>query len=160
MYGSLINNLTALFKGKREKSKRHLIEAINKDPYNLTKELLNAPEKAWPYVSAIIRSNPKGVFLAILRLPLSDRAERFRKEIGYGAYIPLIREFHSKMAEVEKYRKEGIPLNYEPIYRDFLTGNVERTAELKSKADMVLSICDYEEIREVSSLKATWKMQR
>jgi hypothetical protein len=84
MYENNINNLTALFKGKREKAKQYLIDTIKKDPYNLTKELLNAPEKAWPYVSEIIKSNPKGVFLAILRLPPDERTERFLKEIGYG----------------------------------------------------------------------------
>ena len=126
MYEPHINNLTALFKGKREKSKEYLISAIQKDPYNLTRELLRAPDKAWPYVSEIIRANPKGVFLAILGFQPGGRAERFLTEIGAGKYIPRIREFWKEISSANSYRNTGIPLDYEQIHREFLSGNVEK----------------------------------
>jgi hypothetical protein len=131
MYERYNSNPTALFKGKRERSKQYLIEANKKDPYGPTKELLNAPEKAWPYISEIIRSNLKGFFLAVLRIPPDERTESFLTDMGHHTYISLIREGHITMVELDRYRKEEHPLNYGSIYSDFLSGDVTRAFKLK-----------------------------
>jgi len=129
MYESYINDLTALFKGKREKARDYLITAVQNDPYNLVPELLKAPEKAWPYISEIIKANPNGVLLAILNLQPDERTEKFLSEVGYGNYIPIIREFHGVMAQVQGYGKEGIPLDWNTVYSNYLSGNVGKAVQ-------------------------------
>ncbi|GEM_PF-6658420 len=138
MYEKYIKDLTAFFKGKREKARDRLIYAMANDPYNLTKELLNAPESVWPYVREIIKSNRYGVFLAILATGLNHRGERFLQETGYGHMVEKIYQFQKEIKRADTYKKQGIPLDYDRIVSDeFLSGNVEKALrDIKSLNDV------------------------
>ncbi len=130
MYEQAIKELSSLLKGKRERAYNYLLATVRTDPKGVLDDFLRyADQKAWSYARGIFSANREGVFRAILARRIGKREEWILQMLGYSPYIPSLREFWRLYDEVSGYKMEGLGVIPDKYYSLLKNGKIKSAIE-------------------------------